>query len=153
MSGRKVNVVQANSRMAALMSRIDDMTKVVVPDALQCIVAMGTTEVGDCVVLKELWALANVSEADFIDATGFECFVNHIHVDDCAADDLVQISVSTLNRLSRHLRQGYPSRRFVGIIAYDDVSCTVRFHTDRLAERYLAAELEEYDEAVCVIEL
>jgi hypothetical protein len=123
------------------------------PDRLQEILASGVIEIGPCVFLKALAEGAHASADDFPDVTGYECFVNHVHIEDYARTNMTAIGVTLLCEISLVLRQRFPERSFRGIIADDENSCTVRFHTVRLGEQWLLDDLDEYEGGVGITDL
>jgi hypothetical protein len=84
------------------------------------------------------------------DATGYECFANHIHVSDFV--DPTEYAPRSRMRLrdevgygmryALELQRALPSSQtFVTIVACSN-SCTVRFHKLRPAERWAAEDME-----------
>ena len=124
-----------------------------IPQALKELIAFGMVDVEGCVCLKSLLGRAHVSRADFPDATGYECFVNHIHLDEYVSTNMIAVGIALLNEISGTLRRGFADRSFQGIIAADESSCALRFHTVRLGEQWLADDLDAYEECICVIDL
>ena len=58
------------------------------------IVQMGLVEVGNLIFLKKLYQNdTNATADDFIDSTGYECFVNSLHVDDYVHDNYLQQAI------------------------------------------------------------
>jgi hypothetical protein len=149
----------ANSRMMALGPPPIERTggAAQLDERLASIVAGGFHEVADCVVLARFRASATrTSVASCGDQTGFEAFINHIHVGDelCLPDShpvaLVQAG-RLAARLAERLEQAYPDDRFMIILAVSD-SCTLRFHKLRKGESWIAGDIETYrDEGVMTI--
>jgi hypothetical protein len=123
------------------------------PSALRTIVASGLTDRGNGIFLKTLLNKAQVSREDFPDDTGYECFVNLVHLEDFVEKDRMAIAISFLNEISKLILDHYPDRSFQGIISIDEQTCTVRFHAIRSGERWLSNKLDDYQEGVCVIDL
>jgi hypothetical protein len=98
------------------------------------------------------------NRGDFPDRTGYECFVNHIHIDDlvpkCSPQTLVEQAVVLAASLNHRLRIMAPNTTFRFLIsAHNDGGCTLRFHTVRSGEEWVADNLENYaEEAIAVIE-
>jgi hypothetical protein len=93
------------------------------------------------------------------DRTGYECAANEVQVGDFLDNDsgLDQAVLSALGMSSAAFvarRLGAFSRRpFLVIVSVRDGGCTLRFHARRVAEQWLATDLETYqDEAVGVID-
>ncbi|MHB1837545.1 MAG: hypothetical protein ACYCXW_21580, partial [Solirubrobacteraceae bacterium] len=85
------------------------------------------------------------------DATGVEALANHVHVEDelpdATRDELLTQTWRFAVVLAAALGDAYPDDEFVVIVGVSD-SCTVRFHKLRSAERWLAEDIESYQEAV-----
>src|SRR5690242_17050637 len=73
-----------NTRMAALgLSAVGAGRAADLDPRLAAILADGLAEIGPCVVLAHhLDAVASADVDAFPDATGFEAFINHVHLDD-----------------------------------------------------------------------
>jgi hypothetical protein len=119
------------------------------PDFLDEVVD-GIAEIDDGVVvsapLKD--RSGNATIPSFVDATGYEAFVNHVHVDDYVQDRGLWLAVSIL--YAARIKAKDP--RLVVIISIDEQSCTVRFHRMRVGEEWLSGDLEGYaDEGIMVL--
>jgi hypothetical protein len=148
-----------NCRMAdALKDSPNTPETVALPAQLQELLDEGFCEMDDCVFFARFAnRVKTASQSDFPDRTGYECFVNHVHVDDyleagaASAPLLATIGVAFARRLAEMLsaRNG----GFVVIVGSDDLSSSVRFHRARNGESWLSDDLESYrDEAIAVLE-
>jgi hypothetical protein len=81
-----------------------------------------------------------------MDATGYECFVNHLHVKS------FPMALLFAGELGASLRRTF-QERFVVILSFDGSDATVRFHKDRPGTPWLDVnELENFkEEAVGVV--
>jgi hypothetical protein len=149
----------ANSRMMALgpppIERTGNAAQL--DPRLASIVADGFHEVADCVVLARFRASATrTSVASCRDRTGFEAFINHVHVDHELglphSHPVALVQAGRLaERLAGRLEQVYRDDRFMIIVAVSD-SCTLRFHKLRTGESWIASDIESYrDEGVMTI--
>ena len=127
---------------------------------LSQLLAQGFTEIDGAIVFTAARKIGeNVEPKNFPDLTGFECFVNHIHVED-------QLDRPVLNEIAL-LRQGiafaletttrlcskFPRKPFKVIVASTALGCGVRFHLNRPEEEWLASDLDTYaKEAILVLE-
>ncbi len=91
------------------------------------------------------------------DETGFECLVNHIHIDpvegECGRP--LDLGVAYAESLANVLQQSGFTGPFRIILSYrrDDDVCTVRFHRVREGQNWLASDLKDYkDEGLLVID-
>lgn len=124
------------------------------PNRLSAILVAGLTERNGCVFLAGLLeGCTSASQQDFPDKTGYECFVNHIHIDDFAASDKVRVAVAFLTRVAAMLKAQYRDDGFRGLIGMDGTDVTVRFHRARANEEWLSNDLEGYEDCVCEFEL
>jgi hypothetical protein len=94
---------------------------------------------------------------DFPDTTGYECFANHIHIDDYVLERspeyLVEQALALATLLNERLCSMAPDSAFRFIIAANEDGCTLRFHSVRADELWETQDLEGYtEEAVAVIE-
>ncbi|MBC3465349.1 hypothetical protein [Pseudomonas sp. RW10S2] len=103
-----------------------------------------------CVFLNALKAsCSSATASNFQDCTGFECFVNSLHIDDYVSGDyLVQalLFVSEVFSLWRDFK--FLSGDFAAIVLLDELGVVVKFHLVRGGESWLASDLERYEEAV-----
>jgi hypothetical protein len=122
------------------------------------IVAQGFTIIDEAIIFTAMHEIAeNVRAENFPDVTGFECFVNHIHVEDQLHYDdplaLLRQGVAFGLAVWRQLRSAFPSKPFKVIVAATAPSCGVRFHLVRPGEEWLASDLDGYqEEAILVLE-
>lgn len=130
-------------------------------EELSRLLAEGFTDLDGAIVFTAMRNIAeNVKPENFPDLTGFECFVNHIHVED-------QVNRSELDQAAllkqglafalaaeNRLRSTLPSKAFKVIVALTARGCGVRFHSVRSGEEWLASDLDGYSkEAILVLEI
>ncbi|MGO9441201.1 MAG: hypothetical protein ACLPXM_11730 [Terriglobales bacterium] len=142
-----------NARMRRLVrARLPEVRQL--QPALAGIAEGGLTRIDDCIVFSG----QRDNRSDFPDRTGYECSANHIHVDDLVLERnpeaLVEQAVTLAASLNHQLCTVAPNSAFRFIISvHDDGGCTLRFHTVRAGEEWVAENLEQYaEEAVAVIE-
>ncbi|MFY9843053.1 MAG: hypothetical protein WA718_17530 [Terriglobales bacterium] len=114
----------------------------------------------DCVLLKDQWdPNKHVKIAECFDRTGFECFINHVHL---PFDGTNQTLISCLEYVATLQQTLMPltDRRFRVIVSLseDDESpkfaCTVRFHQIRPGEDWIEEDIEGYkSEAMLVFDV
>jgi len=102
---------------------------------------------------------ASVKRLDFPDRTGYECFVNHIHIEDYLENgglhplEMLGRGIALARELKIRLGQLHGDKHFRIIVAFDGSSCTVRFHTVRPDEEWVDKNLDRYrEEAIAVLE-
>jgi hypothetical protein len=80
------------------------------------------------------------------DETGFECFINHLHIEDLAE------ALEFARLLHKALADAFTGS-FAVIVAYDGREATVRFHRLRANQTWLSENLEGYlDEGIAVLD-
>lgn len=128
---------------------------IVLPRRLMVVLESGLVRKDGCVFLASLLAQCrSVSRHDFPDMTGYECFVNKVHLDNLACSQLVRIGVTFLHRVSNLLRTSDIHSPVIGIVSADDASVTARFHLLRAQEAWLSDDLNGYtEECIAVFEL
>jgi hypothetical protein len=112
---------------------------------LSSVLDAGFVEEKGCVLLA---ARARVSAFDPTneDETGFECFINHLHLEDLGE------ALEFARRLNKALADAFAGN-FVVIVSYDGREATVRFHRLRADQTWLSENLEGYlDEGIAVLD-
>ena len=125
------------------------------PAKLSDLLSAGFVDQDGCVFFAQFAKrTSGADHSDFPDLTGYECFVNHVHIDDYVEDadpqTLAAMGVAFARRLCELLSER--SGDFNVIVGSDDLSCSVRFHRVRASEAWLGDDLESYqDEAIAVL--
>jgi len=87
--------------------------------------------------------------SDFPDRTGYECFLNHVHLPYDGSRAALQGCLKYIGALRKALLKFADNSTFGIIVSVADDSCVVRFHELRPNEEWLLADVERYpDEAV-----
>ena len=149
--------MQANRAMQQLLADGKPPKSVdVLPDELNQVLCGGVSIVDDCLVVGKsgvLPRLDSVREA-VMDKSGYECFVNHVHLKehgDSAA--VLRQAVTFCRRVSVDALRVAPNRSVRFIISKNDEDWTVHFHTLRRDESWVSDDLEGYaEEAVLVLD-
>ncbi len=98
---------------------------------------------------------ATIPRDHWADRTGYECFVNHVHLESVLGEDCdvslvgVKLGLALGEHLAVHLADAGP---VTIIVSFDGASPVLRVHRTRPGERWLADDLEGYAEGVLVIE-
>ena len=88
---------------------------------------------------------------DFSDRTGFECFVNHLHLPFNGTRESLLESLGYAIAL-RHALSSFEGKTFLVIASVADGECTIRFHQLRENESWVAEDLEGYgSEAILLL--
>jgi hypothetical protein len=123
---------------------------------LRLLLSPGLSNVGGSVLLTSQKNLAHVKREDFVDETGYECFVNHIHLTDHITESieplpLLEQGLAFVKALAAELRGDSENEHFKIILTMEECECTVRFHKVRASQNWLSSELDKYEEAVAVL--
>ena len=131
--------------MRGYLSHLQSDESALSPELLN-ILALGFVEEKGCVLLASE-ARASVAARDAgQDDTGYECLTNHLHVKSLAE------AVEFARRLNSTLAACFTDG-FVVIVSFDGREATVRFHKNRVGQRWLDSNLEEYvDEGIAVLD-
>lgn len=148
---------KANQQMKKMLLGIteDEIPEILKPE-FQKIVNGGILEENGCYFLKVLYEKkGNATINEFPDKTGYECFVNHIHIDDLVEnpklEDAIAFSKILITSIKKYLNNS--AQTISVIISWDEMSQTIRFHLKRNGENWLTDDLEEYtEEAILLIE-
>ena len=106
-----------------------------------------------CAFLAALKTRGGNSRLDsFPDRTGYECFINSIHIDDYVASDFVLQACLFVETLFESWRgaEGTGCRKLQAIISCDEFGAVVKFCLVRDGESWLSDNLEEYEEGILV---
>ena len=155
--------MKTNPKMEALLDEIRDDhldDPKALPQKLERLLNEGFTEEDDCVFFAQIKREAQVQKLDFPDRTAYECFVNHLHVEDYLENgglpplELLGRGIAFASELADRLHRLHGSRHFRVIVASDGgATCTVRFHTIRREEQWAGKDLNGFkEEAVAVLE-
>ncbi len=151
-----MQVLKMNDAMRRLYSPDWDLGCVPLPNRLHTILKAGIVLHEGCYVLKALAKHAHVSTKRRQDRTGYESFVNHVHMCDYG-DDRLPIAFTFLHRVSDLLRAQFAGRVFLGTVSgnLQGQECVARFYGLHDGEPpCIADDLEDYKEnAVCLIDL
>lgn len=113
------------------------------PQKLVALLNAGFCEEEKCVFLKRLKEAAPVKRADFPNRTAYECFVNHVHIEEYLENgglppmEMLGRGLALARELKGRLTDLHGRRHFRIIVAFRGVGCTVRFHTIRPDEEWV----------------
>jgi len=120
--------------------------EIVLSPELSRVLAGGFVEERGCVLLaSEAHNSAWTRVADTHDETGYECFINHLHIES------LQEALELARRLIEALAERFTGR-FAVIVSFDGREATVRFHRLRAGQAWLSDNLEEYEEGIAVLD-
>jgi hypothetical protein len=116
---------------------------------LRGIVDGGFNIVNDCVLLAEQTGTTNATLDSFQDKTGFECFINHMHIDDFVSKDVEENSIVFVSKMLEKWNLKNNGGILNSIVSFDKTGgASVRFHYKRRGESWLSDDLDGYQEAI-----
>jgi hypothetical protein len=155
--------MKTNQRMEALYQQVrqdnlDDPKAL--SQKLQGLLESPFLEEDGCLFVAQLRArVPTVKLPDFQNRTAFECYVNHIHVEDYSENGgflplpMLGYGMAVAQALRDRLAQERAEQHFHVIVNFDGDHCDVRFHTVRPDEEFIGPDLEEYpQEALAVLD-
>lgn len=120
---------------------------------LASLLAAGIVEQDSCLLLAALVNInTNATKHSFPDLTGYECFLNHLHVSDYVDSGEVLIQGLKFGfQLAKQLRP-FSSSSTV-ILSADPASedVVIRFHKNRPGEQWLSDDLDQYSEEALMV--
>jgi hypothetical protein len=142
-----------NSKMSEMLRAANITTPFAHSGSLGTLTPHSFTVVEGSLLLKDEYEKAkHVKLGDFPDRTGFECFVNHVHLPYDGSRESLQSCLCYVTALQKGLTQFGEGRPFLVILSVSDGDCVVRFHQRRPPESWLADDLEGYaEEAILVL--
>jgi hypothetical protein len=140
-----ISVMKTNQNMRRLLTELQTSPSVLSPELLS-ILASGFVEEKGCVLLASETHDSAFDRAATLDETGYECFINHVHVERLGE------ALEFARRLKKALAATFAGD-FVVIVSFDGHEATVRFHRLRAGQTWLNENLEEYrEEGIAVID-
>lgn len=131
--------------MRDYLSRLQSRESALSPKFLN-ILASGFLEANGCVLLASEARTPTVARESSLDDTGYECFINHLHVK----------SLAEALAFARQLKSALTARfteAFEVIVSFDGREATVRFHKNRIGQTWLSSDLEGYaEEGIAVLD-
>lgn len=155
--------MKTNPKMDALLAEIHDDNlddPKALPQKLVALLNEGFAEAEECVFFSRLRKESQVQRLDFPDRTAYECFVNHVHIEDYLENgglpplELLGRGLAFAGELAGRLRRLHGTKHFRIIVASDGgPSCTVRFHTVRHEEIWIGKSANGLkEEAIAIVE-
>jgi len=145
--------MKMNTKMSELLRRTSVPVTFADQFSLESLKLPNFTVVDGSVLLKDEYERAgHVKTTDFPDRTGFECFVNHVHLPFSGTSDSLLSCLGYAVALQRGIARLAGKRRFQVIVSVAEDGCTVRFHEVRPGENWVSEDLEGYaEEAILLV--
>ncbi|WP_155953880.1 hypothetical protein [Pseudomonas sp. URIL14HWK12:I7] len=145
-------MIKMNGKMKKELEGVDRVERQL-PSSLADIAAAGIIENGGCFLLSALASKStNAAESDFLDRTGWECFVNSIHIDDFAESDYLFNAILFVRSVFGEWARRRYGGGFQSIISSDEFGSVVKFHFLRDGESWVGSDLEKYEESILLVD-
>jgi hypothetical protein len=128
------------------------------PQKLLALLNGGFAEEEQCIFLSLLRKSMPVNRVDFPNRTAYECFVNHIHLEDYLENgglpplEMLGRGIALARELKSRLAQLHGAKHFRVIVAFHSPTCTVRFHTIRPDEEWVDKDAVFGAEPVAILD-
>jgi len=144
--------MKMNTKMSDLLKRTDVPVTFSDHVALETLKSPSLTIANGSVLLKQEYErAAHVKTTDFPDRTGYECFVNHVHLPFNGTRESLLSCLGYAVSLQRELVPLANERRFQVIVSVAEDGCTVRFHEVRPGQNWLSEDIEGFAEEAIVV--
>lgn len=104
-----------------------------------------------CYVIRGLSKTTNVKRESFPDRTGYECFLNSLHVEDYDSVSPLAQAILLVKEVFAVWNAEQRTERLTAIVSADEFSVVTKFHGQRLGEQWLNENVEGYDDPVMSI--
>jgi len=120
--------------------------------ALQELLSEGFIFYKGCYFLKSLYKQQNhINQSDFIDSTGYECFINSIHFDDYVNNSVFEQALLFSNNLIKVWNVQNNGLILKLILSETDFGFNLKFHLYRKAEQWINEnDIDKFDEALII---
>jgi len=105
-----------------------------------------------CYFLKSLHKIqGHINEFDFTDATGYECFINSIHIDDYVDNDVLEQALLFSDSLINEWNAQNNGLILKLILSETDFGFNLKFHLRREKEDWInEKDINKFEEALIV---
>lgn len=142
-------MISMNRNMTMAMQEIARADKL--PSDLADLVNQGFLTRDGCVFLSGLAGRqTNASADDFPDKTGYECFVNSIHIDDYAESNYLACACLFVEACFAEWRRTGSREVIKAVVSADEFGAVVKIHVARSGESWVSEDIEKYDDALLV---
>jgi hypothetical protein len=140
-----------NNKMFQLLKSINWDNKLLSSN-LAALLSDGFVIQGNCYFLKKLFdSQISVKKEDFIDCTGYECFINSIHIDDYVNSDFLDQAYFFLEEVFKLWNNSHNKLTLRGIISETEFGANIKFHVVRESEKWIVeSEIENFEEAIII---
>jgi hypothetical protein len=138
--------MRANEPMKRMLQAINGVS-VGIPDSLRWVESGIIITAEKCFFVDTHYMAPHSPRELFHDEAAYECFVNHVHLDDHIEGSHGQLALAlALGRRVKDMwvTSDYRDLPVEFVISLDETSCVFRFHVIRCGQEYLSEELDDY---------
>lgn len=142
--------MKANKAMKNLLSEL--LLDCSLVPSLKAIADGGFVRHDGCHVFRSLPMATNATRSTLGDCTGYECFVNSLHIEDYEAEQPLVQAILFVMHVFRIWSAAEPNKHLTGIVSADEFSVVAKFHVKRLGEQWLSDNIESYEDPILSID-
>ncbi len=143
---------RVNKKMRGLLDAIE-IDKAFLPDPLIKVLKEGFIKYEGCYLLAAFNnTLSNAAMSDFIDGTGYECFINSFHIDDYVDGNYLEAALLFVKECFCVWEMEKNQGALQAIISLDEFGGVIKLHLIRESERLLSDDIDSYEEAILEID-
>lgn len=106
----------------------------------------------ECYLLRALLGSTNVTRGNFPDRTGYECFVNSLHVEDYDSESPLTQAILFVKEVFSVWNATQQVLQLTTIVSADEFSVVTKFHVRRPKEQWLSNNIGGYDDPIFSID-
>lgn len=142
--------MKINNPMRELLKEVD--LEVSLNSSLQDIVGHGFEDKEDCYFMAALFrGSTNVTRDSFQDATGYECFINSLHIEDYGSEDPLSQAIKFVEKIFYIWNIHQKNIVLAAIISSDEFSVVTKFHVKRAGENWINEDVNNYEDPIMFI--
>jgi len=142
--------MKANTSMVSLLS--ETSTTRSLDPSLREIAENGFVHDDECYILRKLSRTTNAKRTNFDDCTGYECFINSLHIEDYDSESPFAQARLFVAQVFRTWITANPAIPLRAIVSADEFSVVVKFHVRRPGEQWLSDDIDGYEDPVLSID-
>lgn len=144
-------MLRSNKKMSDALDSMNRDIKVLPPELLS-LISQGFCKRDGCTLLAALANKGtNAALNDFPDKTGYECFINSLHVDDYVKNNYLSYACLFVEELLNAWRKFNENENATVIVSSDEFGVVVKFHVSRNGESWVGEDLERYEEPIFIV--
>ncbi|RQS46447.1 hypothetical protein DIE01_01135 [Burkholderia sp. Bp8990] len=106
----------------------------------------------ECYLLRALLGSTNVTRSNFPDCTGYECFINSLHIEDYDPELPLAQAVLLVRDVFAIWNTMQRMPQLTAVVSADEFSVVTKFHVRRPGEQWLSDNIDGYDDPVMSID-